>query len=102
MPMSRTREQGLKSVNASTHEMSSYIRPNADAAALVNMPMPWEGEKKKKRNLTILVTGCYFLNDSGSSVDCMDAKFNAGNLSAGAGKARVGKDTFFGSPSSKT
>lgn len=81
--------------------MLLYIRPDADAAALVNMLMPG-GKKKEKKNLTILITGCYFLNDSGSSVDRMDAKFNTGNLSARAGKARVGKDTFFGSPSSKT
>lgn len=49
MPASRTREQGLKSVNASTHDMLLYIRPDADAAALVNMLMPG-GEKKKSHN----------------------------------------------------
>lgn len=45
MPKSRTREQGLKSVNASTHDVLLYIRPDADAAALVNMLMPGGGKK---------------------------------------------------------
>lgn len=48
MPPSRTHEQGLKSVNASTHDMLLYIRPDADAAALVNMLM-LRGKKNKKK-----------------------------------------------------